>query len=308
MDSTIPKNVHSVSLPAIAMGKKHAKDEHKTPKKQKGARDAEKKHKKAMIRHGPKQNRHYNFAQASQKLLSESLFRGDSTFAIASEFQKTNLSKAKLEMLKETDPALHSFYRSMFGEMIRNFYGTKMPKLWLHSYSGTTTGPGIDVTSTTGVMSMVVNLSAATLAGFGAWATLFDEYRPTGPFVIKYKPRIVPATGYPTSSTSSNNGMAYGLGLLDYVDNSTAISNIALAVMADTHKVFPLTGYVDHITEWHGHVLGIPDESWLNVTSLGTVWASWKAMQAQNVYGVGTIYWGYVSYAIEIEFRQLTGT
>lgn len=300
-----------------ATAEKHPEKNRKDSKKgEKKAERTKKKEEHGMTKHHhpvPKHmhpNRMYNFMQSMNKMFDEVICKGIQNSRYRDETFRYTVVKDHLDNLKENDPIIYKFYRNLMSQMVFAMFGTKMPTIKFTTYASNTINLGVDFTSTTGAIAFVMPLSASLLAGFGLFAAIFDEYIPTGPFWYTYYPRILGATGYPTSNTPAANGVAWAIGMLDYIDMSTAISQIPIGIFADTHKVFPLNpnGNTKHngIVEWHGKFLGVPDLTWLNVTVISTNFVAFKAIQAQNVYGTGTIYWGYVTAGMEITFRQMT--
>lgn len=255
-------------------------------------------------------NRDYNMFNSMNLLLDSVIFKNVKDQSIRQEAHRYDYIRFHLAQLKEENAQLHSVIRTMMNELIFSMYGTMMPKVKFSSYASSLVNMGIDFTSTTGSIQFVSALNISIMSGVGLWNAVFDEYKPVGPFSYKYYPRIIGATGYPTTNAPAANGIAWALGLIDYVDMSTAITTIPSGVFADTHKVFPLNpnGSAKNfgITEWHGMMLDPPDVVWFNVTNISQNFAAFKAIQAQNVYGTGTIYWGYITSSIEIQYRCQT--
>jgi hypothetical protein len=287
----------------VKKGKKSMpKRENNTQPKHNGKEE----HKKKFIISHVKRNQNHDMFVMLQKMFLEDVFRDDVVYTRSDEIQRASMARDKMSEMKETHPVMYKMYRSVMGQMIRKIYGTMMPKIMMFTYQNSSVNFGYPVSSTTGAITTVFAVSGSQLSGFGLLAAIFDEYRPVGPFKYTYFPRITQSTGYPNSVTPAANGNAYGIAFIDYIDMTTVIASIPSALFADTHKIFSLTGYHAEKTTWDGHVLGQPDEQWLNVSALSNSWCAWKCMQAENVYGTGTVNWGSVNCRIEIEFRQMT--
>lgn len=195
--------------------------------------------------------------------------------------------------LSTSDPTKYQLTRSFIHNTSRDFFGTWIPTMKFHT---TPTNGGI--VGVTGVLTSVVALRAAYLAYFNSFAGVFDEYRFKGPVSVHYRPTYVSATG--------SGNQVYGVGALDFVDG-TVMASIAGALMYDTAKIFPLTlpptGGL--LTTWESHLLGNPDNLWLD-TSVQTTDVVW--FKTYNYTGVtGSVSYGVAEWVAEIEFRQLYG-
>lgn len=253
-----------------------------------------------------KPNRNYNFYQMMGQFIMTSLLKGFNLTETHAEKDRWPFAADKLREMKEKDPQYYTYNRQIMNEMIHTAYGTMMPEIKFLSYA-TTQMMGDDLTSVTGSIQFVKSIRGVDMAGVGLWAAVFDECRPAGPFNITYFPRIIGASGYPSTSAAAANGTAWAIGIIDYFD-ATAITQTPSALFADTHKIFPLNPYGeerDHgVTRWNGHFIGIPDDTWVSTSALSTALAWFKAIHANNVYGTGTVYWGYIQTGMTLLFRQ----
>jgi hypothetical protein len=194
----------------------------------------------------------------------------------------------KFRALKISSPVQHQATSSVLRNMTRKVFGTYMPKLPFKSYQPAA------VSSTTGVIVTVVSLQSSVLAGFGYYASIFDEYRPIGPFRALFYPTFV-------------SSVQLLVGVIDYVD-STPLSSSASGMLFDTARVFAAVyggGRVEP-TVWPGHLLGIPDLTWLDTSVTSTNFAHWKAYAFAATSGSQT--YGYLWFEdVMIEFRQQAG-
>jgi len=194
----------------------------------------------------------------------------------------------KFRALKSQSPSQYLTVATALRNMVRKIFGAYMPTLPFKSYSAAA------VTSTTGIVVTVVTLEASVLAGFGYYGSIFDEYRPTGPFRILFYPTFV-------------SSVQLLVGVIDYID-ATALSSAAAGMLYDTAKVFAAVygGGRTKPTEWKGHLLGIPDLTWLDTSTTTTDFAYWKAYAFANTSGSNT--YGYLWFDdVSIEFRQQAG-
>lgn len=190
-----------------------------------------------------------------------------------------------------SEPTKFSLTKSFVHNTSRDFFGTNIQKMKFHSLT-TAIGGGA------GILTSVMRLRASDLAYFNAFSGIFDEYRFGGPIAAHYYPQNVSATGV--------GGQIYGVGVLDLVD-STVLASIAGALMYDTAKIFALTvPYSGEFkTSWNTHLLGNPDNIWLDTSSQATDVAWFKTY---NYLGVtGTVAYGSAAWVVEIDFRQLYG-
>jgi len=190
-----------------------------------------------------------------------------------------------------TEPSKYSLTKSFVHNTSRDFFGTNIQKMKFHSTSTSIAG-------VTGVLTSVMRLRAGDLAYFNAFSGIFDEYRFAGPIAVHYRPTNVSSTGA--------SGQIYGVGVVDLVD-STVLASIAGALMYDTAKIFPLTvSYAGgYISSWDTHLLGNPDDIWLDTSSQATDVAWFKTY---NYIGItGSVTYGVAEWVVEISFRQIYG-
>jgi len=190
----------------------------------------------------------------------------------------------KFRQLKTNNSPQFQTTSATLRNLVRKVYGTYMPKLPFRSYD-----PAV-LTVAAGVLNTVVTLESSILAGFGYYASIFDEYRPGGKFRVKY--------GVVTA------GVMYAVGVIDYAD-ATALATTAEGMLYDTAKVFLLCNSVitkDSVTEWEGHLMGQPDFAWLATNVTSTDFAYWKVYGVYNLTNtiVGILWFEDVM----IEFRQ----
>jgi len=289
--------------------KKGKKEINKEKKK-----DERKRENKIQIHHKPRPNRNYDFYQSASLMLVRLCQTQGYSIDHYKEEERAPLYRKVLDDIKIKDPMTSKVYQQMMSDMIKTVYGTMMPEIKFNTFATNLVNAGIDVVSTTGsLVNIIYAISAGLFAGIGLWMAIFDEYRPPGPFSFRYFPRIFPASGYPTTNAPAANGIAWAIGLIDYVDMTTTIGSIPLALMADTHKQFPLNppGLEDPskgTTTWNGEVLGTPDLTWLGTSAISTNFVCFKMIQAENVYGTGNIYWGYLHCRMTFQFRQQNPT
>lgn len=197
--------------------------------------------------------------------------------------------------LKVLNVEMHKTYLTLMRQMAKNIFGVWQPKIMMKSADDTNGGTPV-VTNAGSTLVNALTVQSSVLASISLLWAIFDEYRPVGPFRCFFTP----------SDTSTSR--LYGIGVIDY-SNSGVLTSVSEAMSYDTMKIFDVVPYHfadSGIAKWKGHVVGIPDLTWIT-SGTNAIYAYWKTYSfnaADGSWSISSTY-GYWTFEIEIEFRQL---